>query len=55
MVTTAVALVAQGIKRRFPDWSQGTWWPGLKSRRNNGVTATYDNTDVPGETPENPY
>ncbi len=22
------ALVAQGIERRFPNWSQGTWWPG---------------------------
>jgi hypothetical protein len=28
---------------------------GLKSRGNNGATATYDNTDVPGETPEKPY
>jgi hypothetical protein len=28
---------------------------GLKILRNNGVTATYDNTDVPGETPEKPY
>ena len=24
----AIAPVAQRIERRFPNWSQGTWWPG---------------------------
>jgi hypothetical protein len=28
---------------------------GLKIPRNNGVTATDDNDDVPGKIPENPY